>query len=197
MKAFMDKDFLLKNETARRLYAAAETMPIIDYHCHLNPQEIAENIQFRNIGHLMLGGDHYKWRQMRAFGIDEKYICGDASDYDKFLAYARMLPAAIGTPLYHWTHLELRRVFGIEDVLNEASAPSIWERANALLATDEYRAKGLIRRFNVEVVCTTDDPIDSLEYHKAIAQDGAFATRVLPAFRPDKAINADRAGFKE
>ena len=197
MKAFMDKDFLLKNETARRLYAAAETMPIIDYHCHLNPQEIAENIQFRNIGHLMLGGDHYKWRQMRAFGIDEKYICGDASDYDKFLAYARMLPAAIGNPLYHWTHLELRRVFGIEDVLNEASAPSIWERANALLATDEYRAKGLIRRFNVEVVCTTDDPIDSLEYHKAIAQDGAFATRVLPAFRPDKAINADRAGFKE
>ncbi|HIS93680.1 MAG TPA: glucuronate isomerase [Candidatus Alectryocaccomicrobium excrementavium] len=197
MKPFMDKNFLLKNETARRLYAVAETMPIIDYHCHLSPQEIAENIPFRNIGHLMLGGDHYKWRLMRAFGIDEKFICGDASDYDKFLAYARMLPYAIGNPLYHWTHLELRRVFGIEDVLNEASAPSIWERANALLATEEYRAKGLIRRFNVEVICTTDDPIDSLESHRAIARDGAFATRVLPAFRPDRAINAARAGFRE
>ena len=198
----LNDDFLLTTDWAKKLYHDhAEHMPIIDYHCHLSPKEIWENESFGNLAEIWIckdgAGDHYKWRQMRAFGIDEKYICGDASDYDKFLAYARMLPAAIGNPLYHWTHLELRRVFGIEDVLNEASAPSIWERANALLATDEYRAKGLIRRFNVEVVCTTDDPIDSLEYHKAIAQDGAFATRVLPAFRPDKAINADRAGFKE
>ena len=197
MKAFMDENFLLQSETAKQLFKAAEEMPIIDYHCHLSPREIAENIQFRNIGHLMLGGDHYKWRQMRTFGIDEKYICGDGSDWEKFLAYAKMMPGAIGNPLYHWTHLELCRVFGITEILSEKTAAVIWEKANALLATEEYRAKGLISRFNVEVLCTTDDPIDSLEYHGAIAEDTDFKTRVLPTFRPDKAMNAERAGFRE
>lgn len=198
MKPFMDKDFLLTTPTARTLYhEAAEHMPIYDYHCHLSPKEIAENIQFRNITHLMLGGDHYKWRAMLSFGIDEELIRGNAPDYDKFLAYARMMPYAIGNPLYHWTHLELQRVFGINQLLDEHSAPAIWEQANAMLATEEFRARRLIEKFDVRLVCTTDDPVDSLEYHRQLAEDESFSVKVLPAFRPDKAIHLERRGFAE
>ena len=197
MKPFLDEDFLLTTPTARRLYHDfAETMPILDYHCHLSPKEIAENIRFRNIGHLLLGGDHYKWRAMSAYGYDNEFIriCGD---YDRFMAYAKAMPSLIGNPLYHWTHLELRRVFGISDVLNEHSAPSIWNRANEMLEGEGFRARRLIEKFSVKALCTTDDPVDSLEYHQKIAEDASFSVRVLPAFRPDKAINADRAGFSE
>lgn len=198
MKPFMDKDFLLSTETAKVLYhEAAETMPILDYHCHLSPKEIAENISFRNVGHLFLGGDHYKWRAMLSFGIPEELIRGSGSDKDKFFAYAKMMPNAIGNPLYHWTHLELKRVFGIDTVLNEQTAPEIWEKCNALLATEEYRAQRLIEKFNVAALCTTDDPIDDLRYHKQIAREKTLKAKVLPAFRPDKAVNVDRVGFAE
>ncbi len=198
MKPFMDKDFLLSTETAKMLYhEAAEDMPILDYHCHLSPKEIAENISFRNVGHLFLGGDHYKWRAMLTNGIPEKLIRGDGDDRDKFFAYAKMLPHAIGNPLYHWTHLELKRVFGIDTVLNEQTAPEIWEQCNALLATEGFRAQRLIERFHVDTLCTTDDPIDDLGWHNKIAREGTLKARVLPAFRPDKAVNVDRAGFQE
>ncbi|MGI6239307.1 MAG: glucuronate isomerase [Christensenellales bacterium] len=198
MKQFMDEDFLLTTSTARRLYYEfAKDMPIYDYHCHLSPREIAENIGFRNIGHLMLGGDHYKWRAMAAFGIPDELIRGDADDYARFRAYAKAMPYMIGNPLYHWTHLELQRVFGIDTPLSERTADEIWEKANALLATDAYRAKRLIERFNVKLVCTTDDPIDDLAWHAKIAQDADFHVKVLPTFRPDKAINVDRAGFAD
>ena len=199
MKPFMDKDFLLTTDTAKTLYHDyAAKMPIYDYHCHLNPKEIVDNIQYRNISHLMLGGDHYKWRQMLTNGADESLMYGDAgsaSDWDKFYAYASMLKYAIGNPLYHWTHLELQRVFGIYDVLSEKTAKSIWDRANALLATDEFRCRRLIEKFNVKVICTTDDPADTLEYHKALAEDKTFAVRVLPTFRPDKALAASKPGY--
>ncbi|MBQ4157980.1 MAG: glucuronate isomerase [Clostridia bacterium] len=196
MKAFMNEDFLLTSEASKKLYHEfAENMPIIDYHCHLIPREIAENKQFRNITELFLGGDHYKWRAMAAFGVDDKLIRGDGDDYEKFLAYARTISMAIGNPLYHWTHLELKRVFGIDTPLTEKTAPEIWEKANKLLATEEFRAKRLIEKFNVEVVCTTDDPAESLEYHKAIAKDASFTVKVLPTFRPDKAIKVDFEGF--
>ncbi len=198
MKQFMDKDFMLSTETAKVLFhEAAQSMPIMDYHCHLSPKEIAENIAFRNVSHLFLGGDHYKWRAMLAFGIPEKLIRGDGDDKDKFFAYAKMLPHAIGNPLYHWTHLELQRVFGIDTVLNEKTAPEIWDRCNALLATEDFRAQRLIDKFHVDTLCTTDDPIDDLRWHKQIAKEGTLHAKVLPAFRPDKAVNADRAGFAE
>ena len=198
MKQFMDEDFLLSTETAKVLYhEAAAIMPILDYHCHLSPKEIAENIAFRNAGHLFLGGDHYKWRAMLAFGIPEKLIRGDGDDKDKFFAYAKMLPHAIGNPLYHWTHLELKRVFGIDTLLNEKSAPEIWDRCNALLATEDFRAQRLIDKFRVDTLCTTDDPIDDLRWHSRIAKEGTLKAKVLPAFRPDKAVNVDRAGFSE
>ncbi len=196
MKAFLDRDFLLTTETARTLYhEAAADMPIFDYHCHLNPQEIYENVQFRNLGHLMLGGDHYKWRAMLTAGVPEENIRGNGSDWDKFYAFAGVLQYAIGNPLYHWTHLELRRVFGIEDVLNEASARTIYDSANAMLATEGFRCRRLIERMNVKLVCTTDDPCDDLRYHKLLAEDASFKVKVLPAFRPDKALNIDREGF--
>ncbi len=198
MKQFMDKDFLLSTDTAKVLYhEAAENMPIFDYHCHLSPKEIAENIAFRNIGHLFLGGDHYKWRAMLSFGIPERLIRGDGDDRDKFFAYAQMLPHAIGNPLYHWTHLELKRVFGIDTVLNENTAPEIWEQCNALLNTDGYRAQRLIEKFSVDTLCTTDDPVDDLCWHKQIVKEGTLKARVLPAFRSDKAVNVDRTGFAE
>jgi len=197
MKPFMNEDFLLTTPSARHLYHDyAEQMPIYDYHCHLIPQEIAENIQFRNIGHLMLGGDHYKWRAMAAYGIDDRNIRGEGSDYDKFLAYATAMPYMIGNPLYHWTHLELKRVFGIETPLNAKSAPKIWEKTNAMLATDDFRAKRLIEKFNVKLVCTTDDPVDSLEWHDKIAEDKEFKAKVLPAFRPDKAMGCAKKGYR-
>ncbi len=198
MKPFMDKDFMLQNETAKELYHdAAAAMPIFDYHCHLNPKEIADNIQFRNIGHLFLGGDHYKWRAMLSNGVSDECIRGNASDWDKFLSFAKMLKYAVGNPLFHWTHLELQRVFGIDDILSEKTAKAIWDRANAMLATDEFRCKRLIEKFNVALVCTTDDPVDDLTYHAQIKEDVAFKCKVLPAFRPDKAINIDRPGFQE
>ena len=196
MRRFMDEDFMLYTPAAKKLYHDyAENMPIFDYHCHLSPKEIAENISFRNIGHLFLGGDHYKWRAMAAYGIDDRDIRGAGSDYDKFMAYARAMPYMIGNPLYHWTHLELKRVFGIDTPLNEKSAPEIWEKANAMLITEDFRAKRLIEKFNVKLVCTTDDPVDTLEWHEMIARDGDFKVKVLPAFRPDKAVNVQKPGF--
>lgn len=198
MKPFMDADFLLESDVAKRLYHDyAENMPIYDYHCHISPKMIYENHQFDNIGELMLGGDHYKWRVMLSNGVDEQFIRGNASWHDKWIAFAKSLKYCIGNPMYHWTHLELRRVFGIEDILSEETAEDIWNRANALLATEEYRCRGLIRRFNVKVICTTDDPIDSLEYQKKLAAEPYCGFKVYPAWRPDKVINIDREGFAE
>lgn len=198
MKPFMDEDFLLTTDTAKKLYHDyAERMPIIDYHCHLSPREIAENIQFRNVTELFLGGDHYKWRFMASMGVDDSLIRGNGDDYEKFLAYAKCISMAIGNPLYHWTHLELKRVFGITEPLNEKSAPAIWEKCNALLAKEEFRSRRLIEKFDVRVVCTTDDPADSLEYHRQLAADPSFKVKVLPAFRPDKAVKINLDGFKE
>ena len=182
---FIKEDFMLKNEPAKRLYEMVKDLPIIDYHCHLSPREIAEDHRFRNAYELFLGGDHYKWRQMRSGGIDEKYITGDGDEYEKFLAFAKILPRLIGNPIYHWTHLELLRYFGIDEPLNEESAKRIWDRCNELLATPEYSARSLIRRSGVETVCTTDDPLDTLEHHKALR---GFEVKILPTFRPDKAV---------
>ena len=175
MKKFMDENFLLSNDTAINLYHDyAKDMPIIDYHCHLNPKEIYENKKFKNITEAWLYGDHYKWRAMRSNGIDEKYITGDASDYEKFMAWAKTMPMAIGNPLYHWTHLELQRFFGIYEVLNEKTAPAIWEKANELLNGEGFGARDLIKKSNVKAICTTDDPIDSLEYHIKLKEDKEF-----------------------
>jgi glucuronate isomerase len=186
---FIHEDFLLSNRTARRLYheyAAGE--PILDYHCHLPPQDVAANRQFRNLFEIWLEGDHYKWRAMRANGVDERYCTGDAAPEEKFQAWARTVPYTLRNPLYHWTHLELKRYFGIEELLDESSAPRIWERANAALATDGLRAHGILQKFHVKAVCTTDDPTDDLACHKAIAASG-LKTKVFPAYRPDKALN--------
>ncbi|KAJ52600.1 glucuronate isomerase [Clostridium tetanomorphum] len=194
MRKFMDENFLLSNDTAINLYNNyAKNMPIIDYHCHLNPQEIFENKKFKNITEAWLYADHYKWRAMRSNGIDEKFITGDASDYEKFMAWAKTMPMAIGNPLYHWTHLELQRYFGIYDVLSEKTAPTIWEKANKLLNGEGFGARDLINKSNVKILCTTDDPTDSLEYHIKLKEDTEFNVKVLPALRPDKGlqINAD------
>ncbi|MCL2380641.1 MAG: glucuronate isomerase [Treponema sp.] len=197
--AFMDENFLLKTETARSLYNAAKDEPIYDYHCHLDPARIAENRQFTDLAEIWLGGDHYKWRMMRALGCDEYYITGSAPPYEKFLAWARTVENLIGNPLYHWTHLELQRYFGIFQPLTEESAPSIWEKANALLQKPELSVKGIFETFKVHTVGTTDDPADSLEHHLAIAEGkaaiGNIATRVIPSFRPDKAVNINQQGF--
>ena len=192
---FFTENFMLRNKTAKKLYHKyAEGLPIIDYHCHIPPSEIAEDHRFSGITELMLGGDHYKWRAMRSFGIEEKYITGDGSDWEKFLAYATMLPHAIGNPLLHWTQLELKRYFGIDEMLTPESAKRIYDKANALLASEGYTARGLIARSNVEVICTTDDPADDLRYHRLIKGTG-MKTRVLPAFRPDKAVNIHKDTF--
>lgn len=196
MKAFMDDNFLLSNETAVKLYHDfAKDMPIYDYHCHLSPKEIAENKQYKNITEIWLGGDHYKWRGMRSNGVPEALVTGSADDKEKFMAFAKTVPYTIGNPLYHWTHLELKRYFGIEEVLDETTAESIWEKTNAMLATEDFRAKALITRSKVKVICTTDDPIDDLQYHAVIAQDASFNTQVLPTFRPDKSFNIDKETF--
>lgn len=198
MKEFMDNNFLLSNKTAEDLYHNySKIMPIMDYHCHINPQEILENKQFKNITELWLYGDHYKWRSMRSFGIEEKYITGESSDYEKFLAWAKTISHAIGNPLYHWTHLELKRFFGINEVLNEKTAPEIWEKVNKMLESDEFRVRGLINKSNVKALCTTDDPIDSLEAHNEIKKDKNFDVKILPTFRPDKALNITRETFRE
>ncbi len=195
---FIDNDFLLRSEIAKKLYHKySENMPIIDYHCHLAPEEIACDKRYKNLTEIWLYGDHYKWRAMRSFGIDEKYITGDASDYEKFLEYAKMIPYTLGNPLYHWTHLELKRYFGIDTLLCEKTAPEIWEKANKKLNLPEFSAKQILEKFKVEVVCTTDDPIDDLKWHKEIKKDAGLRTKILPTFRPDKMIKFELADHKE
>jgi glucuronate isomerase len=167
----------------------AESLPIIDYHCHISPKEVAQDFKFENMTQIWLAGDHYKWRAMRTCGVKEQFITGNASDWEKFNMWARTVPKTVRNPLYHWTHLELNRPFGISDkLLNEKTAKSIWEKCNAKLAIPGFTAKGIAKRMNVEIICTTDDPIDSLEYHEAYAKKGNGFTRMLPAFRPDKAM---------
>lgn len=196
MKKFMDENFLLNNDTAVRLYHDyAKDMPIFDFHCHLNPREIAENKRYKNITEIWLAGDHYKWRAMRSNGIYERYITGTAEDRDKFMKWAETMPYCIGNPLYHWTHLELQRYFGIEKTLSPETAEEIWNKCNEMLQTDDFTARSLIKRSNVKVICTTDDPADSLEYHAVILSDKSFDVKVLPTFRPDKAIYIERDGF--
>ncbi|WP_246222902.1 glucuronate isomerase [Draconibacterium halophilum] len=184
----MDKDFLLQTDVAKELYHNhAAKMPIFDYHCHINPQEIAEDRKYDNITQLWLYGDHYKWRGMRTNGVAEKYCTGNASDWEKFEKWAETVPHTLRNPLFHWTHLELKKFFGIDKVLSPATAKEIWEECNAKLQTPEYSCRGIIKMANVHTICTTDDPVDSLEYHRAIKADG-FETAVLPAWRPDKAM---------
>ena len=175
--SFINDNFMLKTETAKKLYDMVKDLPIIDYHCHLNPKMIAENYKFKNAFDLFLGGDHYKWRQMRTNGIDEELITGAGDDYEKFKAFARTIPLLIGNPLYHWTHLELKRYFDIDETLSEDTCEAIWNKVNECLAKDEFRAQELIKRSNVEVVCTTDDPADTLEYHEQLQN---FPTKILP-----------------
>lgn len=191
MKAFLNEDFLLQSPTAQTLYHDfAAKMPIIDYHNHLVPQQIAEDKQFDNITQIWLYGDHYKWRAMRAHGVDEKYITGNASDEEKFMKWAETVPYTMRNPLYHWTHLELQRYFGVTELLNKDSAKRIYDHCSALLRTKEYSVRNLLLKMNVKALCTTDDPIDNLSYHKQIAASG-FAIKVLPTFRPDKAMDVD------
>ncbi len=190
--SFINENFMLKTKAARKLYSMVKDLPIIDYHCHLNPKQIAENYKFKNAFDLFLGGDHYKWRQMRTNGIDEELITGSGDDYEKFKAFARTMPMLIGNPLYHWTHLELKRYFGIDETLSEDTCEMIWNKCNECLARDDFRAQELIKRSNVEVVCTTDDPADTLEYHEMLKD---FPTKILPTFRPDKAVEINKDTF--
>lgn len=189
MKNFLDENFLLSNKTAEKLYHSyAKQMPIIDYHCHLLPQQIAEDHQFKNITEAWLSGDHYKWRAMRTNGIDEAFCTGNKPDQEKFLEWAKTVPYTLRNPLYHWTHLELSRYFGIDTILNESSAAAIYEASSSLIQTPEYSVKNLLRKMNVALVCTTDDPVDDLAFHAKIKSDG-FEIPILPAFRPDNAMN--------
>ena len=195
MKAFLDDDFLLTTPTARRLYQVARSLPILDYHCHLDPKEIAQDRRFENITQVWLGGDHYKWRLMRANGVDEAYITGDAPDREKFQKWAETLELAIGNPLYHWSHLELRRYFGYEGVLNGDTAQEVWELCNQKLQEPGMSTRSLIANSGVTLVCTTDDPADSLEWHQQLAQDSSFPVKVLPAWRPDAAMGLERPEY--
>ncbi len=198
MKQFMDKDFLLSTDMAKTLYHDfAENVPILDYHCHINPQEIAEDRKFENITQVWLGGDHYKWRQMRSNGVEEKYITGDASDREKFQKWAETMPKLIGNPLYHWSHLELKKYFGYDGYLNGDTAEEVWNLCNAKLQDDSMTVRNIIKQSNVTLICTTDDPIDTLEWHKKIAADDTFDVQVLPAWRPDKATNIEKPDFAE
>lgn len=195
-KPFMDEDFLLETPTARTLYHEyAAPQPILDYHCHLPPAEIAGNKQFRNITEVWLGGDHYKWRFMRSSGVTEDFMTGNQPDQEKFRRFCEVLPLAVGNPLYHWCHLELRRFFGIDTLVSAETADALWEACNAKLQQPEFFARGLMLGANVRGVCTTDDPIDDLANHKAIAADQSFPIKVLPTFRPDRSFNIDRAEF--
>lgn len=188
MKKFMDENFLLHTETAKELYHNhAAKMPIFDYHCHINPKQIANDVRFENITQIWLYGDHYKWRAMRANGVDEKYCTGNASDWEKFEKWAETVPYTLRNPLFHWTHLELKKFFGIDKILSPATAKEIWDECNAKLQLPEYSARGIIRMANVHTICTTDDPVDSLEHHRQIKESG-FEVHVLPAWRPDKAM---------
>lgn len=196
LERFMDENFLLSNETAVRLYHDhAADMPIYDYHCHLSPKEIWEDKSYNNITEVWLYGDHYKWRAMRANGVDEKYITGSGSDYDKFIAWAKTVPYTIGNPLYHWTHLELRRYFDIYEVLDGNTADLVWNKANEKLRQEGFTARSIIERSNVKLLCTTDDPLDDLTYHKKIQGLDNFGVRVLPAFRPDKGVEIQNEAF--
>lgn len=196
-KEFLGADFLLDTPAARHLYHNhAAKMPIIDYHCHLSPRQIAENKPFGSITELWLGGDHYKWRALRANGVDERYITGDASDWEKFQKWAETVPYTMRNPLYHWTHLELKTAFGIDKILDSDTAREIYDRCNAMLASTGFTPRDLMRRYNVECVCTTDDPVDSLEYHGQIAASG-FEIKVLPTWRPDKAVDIMASTYRD
>lgn len=198
MNKFMDDDFLLDTPSAKKLFHEyAEHMPICDYHCHLSPKEIYENRQPENISQLWLSGDHYKWRAMRSAGVEEKYCTGDAAPKEKFEKFAYALQYCIGNPLYHWAHIELQRYFGIDTPLNAKTAQDIYERANQAIASGDFRPQSLIKKSNVKVVCTTDDPVDNLEYHKLLKGTDGFDCKVLPSFRPDKALNIHLDGFAE
>lgn len=199
MKEFMDKDFLLETETAKTLFHKyAEDAPIFDYHCHLIPQQIAENARFTTITDAWLGGDHYKWRQMRTCGFDENLITGNADPFDKFMAWAETMENLIGNPLYHWTHLELQRYFGIKDVLNRKNAKKIYDETNEKLKNDpNLSVWGIMKKFNVYAVGTTDDPADSLEWHIKIKKDGKCPAKVIPSYRPDKALNIDKPDWAD
>jgi len=191
MKKFLDDNFILENRTAEKLYHEyAANMPVIDYHCHIPPEEIAIDKNFDNMTKIWLDGDHYKWRAMRANGVDEKYCTGDAPDRDKFQKWAETVPYTMRNPLYHWTHMELKRPFGIEKLLNGTTAGDIYEETTNMLRSPEYSVRNIMRKMNVEVVCTTDDPVDTLEHHKKIREDG-FEIKVVPAWRPDKAMDID------
>ena len=195
VKAFMDQDFLLQNETARRLFhESAEGLPIIDFHNHLDPKAIYEDGNYRNITEAWLGGDHYKWRAMRAHGVSEALITGDGDDYEKFVAWADTVENCIGNPLYHWTHMELQRYFGIEKPLCKATAKEIWEKCNAALQTEAFSVRNLLRRMKCEVLCTTDDPLSDLQWHEKLRDEG-FEILVLPTFRPEKAVGIEKEGY--
>ena len=194
MAKFMDKNFLLNTKTARKLYFGyADKMPIIDYHCHVNPKEIYEDKHFANLTELWLSGDHYKWRLMRSNGVDEHYITGDATPYEKFEKFAELLPKAIGNPMYHWCHLELKKYFGYEGVLDGTTAKYVWDLTERKLREDNIGVRSIIEKSNVYFIGTTDDPIDTLEYHQLLRQDKTFKTTVAPSFRPDKALNIEKA----
>ncbi|MCD7863440.1 MAG: glucuronate isomerase [Lachnospiraceae bacterium] len=196
MKKFMDENFLLETETAQKLFHEyAATTPILDYHCHINPKEIAEDRKFDNITQVWLGGDHYKWRFMRSCGVEEKYITGDASDKEKFFKWAECVGKAIGNPLFHWSHLELQRYFGYYGVLNKNTAEEVWNLCNEKLQDDSMSVRNLIRQSNVTLICTTDDPVDSLEWHQKIKAGESFEVKVLPAWRPDKAMNIEKPEY--
>ncbi len=196
MKPFMDKDFLLSTETAQKLFHDyAENSPILDYHCHINPREIAEDKRFDNITQVWLGADHYKWRYMRSCGVEEKYITGDASDYEKFCKWAECLGKAVGNPLFHWSHLELQRYFDYHGVLNKKTADEVWNLCNEKLQDPSMSVRNLIKKSKVTLICTTDDPIDNLEWHAKIAADETFDVKVLPAWRPDRAMNIEKSGY--
>ena len=198
MNKFMDKDFLLDTQTAKELFHSyAENMPICDYHCHLSPKEIYENKQPSDISQLWLSGDHYKWRAMRSCGVEEKYCTGDATPKEKFLKFGETLQYCIGNPLYHWAHIELQRYFGIDTPLNKATAEDIYDRANEAIAQGDFRPQALIKKSNVKYICTTDDPIDDLKYHKLLREVEDFDCTVLPSYRPDKALNIHLEGFAD
>lgn len=194
MRPFLDQNFLLNSQTAIHLYHNyASKLPIIDYHCHINPKDIALDSKFENITKVWLGGDHYKWRLMRSCGVEEQYITGGATDKEKFLMWAQTLSKAIGNPLYHWSHLELQRYFDYRGVLNKNTAEDVWNLCNEKLA--QMSARSIIKKSNVTHICTTDDPIDSLEWHKKIAEDSSFSVKVYPAWRPDKAMNLEKQDY--
>lgn len=198
MKPFMDDDFLLDTETAKTLYHQfAKDMPIFDYHCHLTAQEIAENKSFTNLTEIWLKGDHYKWRALRSNGVLEEFITGERDDKEKFDKWAETVPFTIGNPLYHWTHLELQRFFGIDKPLSPKTADEIWEKCNEKLQEPSFTAQELIKRSNVKGLCTTDDPLEDLNYHKQLKDNGDFDVHVLPTFRPDGALNIEQASFSE